>query len=234
MKLANGTEAMNGDTKASNGSAEANGHAQPSSSVLALIPEDIPNMNTSALEMKLRQVRDAAQEHSQILTQKLASSPSGQNLLHIGTSLSTLPPDLHTLLTHMHPFVNVLEGFEQDQRKALTTLVEKATAIRQDQHRVRTAERAADLYADLTSAEACIENQGKNETQENGTEMDAVGKFGKDACFVYCVFDDTILLPCCHRRLGSSSLTRTSCPRDSVFGTRFTHGTRPYFSMDIW
>lgn len=168
MNNANG---MNGDKKASTANAVNGASASPSSSVQhSLIPEEIPNMNNSALEAKLRQVRDAAQEHSQVLTQKLASSPSGQNLLHIGTSLSTLPPDLHTLLTHMHPFVNVLEGFENDQRKALATLVEKAMAIRQDQHRVRTAQRAADLYADLTSAESCIEKNGNS-----GSEQDTRG-----------------------------------------------------------
>ena len=162
---------MNGDKKPSSACDAANGAAATVQH--ALIPEEIPSMNTAALEAKLRQVRDAAQEHSQVLTQKLASSPSGQNLLHIGTSLSTLPPDLHTLLTHMHPFVNVLEGFEKDQRKALTTLVDKATAIRQDQHRVLTAERAADLYADLTSAEACIQS-GKSGNEQEGTAEDEI------------------------------------------------------------
>ena len=154
---------LNGDKKVDKDASPAAGAALPT-----LIPEEIPNMNTSLLEAKLRQVKDAAQEHSQILTQKLASSPSGQNLLHIGTSLSTLPPDLHTLLTHMHPFVNVLEGFEKDQRKALTTLVEQATAIRQDQHRVRAAQRAADLYADLQSAEANIDEV---KGDSNGSEV---------------------------------------------------------------
>ena len=172
MNSANG---MNGDKKASTDA--MNGASAPASSSVqhSLIPEEIPNMNTSALEAKLRQVRDAAQEHSQVLTQKLASSPSGQNLLHIGTSLSTLPPDLHTLLTHMHPFVNVLEGFEKDQRKALTTLVEKATAIRQDQHRVRSAERAADLYADLTSAEACIQSGNSGAEKDGRGENEKIG-----------------------------------------------------------
>lgn len=158
---------VNGDKNTSHASQNGTTSSTSASSVLALIPEEIPNMNTSALESKLRQVREAAQEHSQILTQKLASSPSGQNLLHIGTSLSTLPPDLHTLLTHMHPFLNVLEGFEQEERKALKTLVDKATAIRQAQHRVQSSKRAADLYADLTSAEACMdgdESSGSSET----------------------------------------------------------------------
>lgn len=169
----NHANGMNGDKKPSSADKAANGAGETVQH--ALIPEEIPSMNTAALEAKLRQVRDAAQEHSQVLTQKLASSPSGQNLLHIGTSLSTLPPDLHTLLTHMHPFVNVLEGFEKDQRKALTTLVDKATAIRQDQHRVRTAERAADLYADLTSAEACIQNGKSGDEHEDTAEAQSVG-----------------------------------------------------------
>lgn len=174
--------AMNGDK--TDDAPDKSGAASSSSSVLGLIPDEIPAMSTNSLESKLRQVRDAAQEHSQVLTQKLASSPSGQNLLHIGTSLSTLPPDLHTLLTHMHPFVNVLEGFEQDQRKALTTLVDKATAIRQDQHRVRTAERAADLYADLTSAEACIQNQGRSvQAKGDSEEDDVIGMCRKSVYF---------------------------------------------------
>ena len=195
---ANGVGNVNGDkVPSSSGDAGMNGSATNASnhlsSVMSLIPDDIPNLNTSALESKLRQVREAAQEHSQVLTQKLASSPSGQNLLHIGTSLSTLPPDLHTLLTHMHPFVNVLEGFEQDQRKALTTLVEKATAIRQDQHRVLTAERAADLYADLTSAEACIQNDGKGTSQDGEAANEVIGtiKFNADfnkMALLHCVF----------------------------------------------
>ena len=183
-----GEKKINGAGGTMNGNKTSNtiSNGTTSSSVLSLIPQEIPNMSTGSLETKLRQVRDAAQEHSQKLTQKLASSPSGQNLLHIGTSLSTLPPDLHTLLTHMHPFVNVLEGFEQDQRKALITLVEKATAIRQDQHRVRAAKRAADLYADLTSAEFCIQNnQGRSVNSHGGTE-------GEDAIGTYRRGDDVV------------------------------------------
>ena len=194
-------------------------------------------MSTGSLETKLRQVRDAAQEHSQILTQKLASSPSGQNLLHIGTSLSTLPPDLHTLLTHMHPFVNVLEGFEQDQRKALITLVEKATAIRQDQHRVRTSERAADLYADLTSAEACIQNN-------QGRSVDSPGATEEEGAIGTCVMTFVFCEPCilhlshhpfpCFRRFGSCCLTGTGGSYHVVLGGRLACGTRPYICMGFW
>jgi hypothetical protein len=175
MSHMNGSDTRNGDKRGSlhavNGGVSENGSsssATTTSTKDALIPQDIPNLSTAVLESKLRQLHEAAQEHSQILTQKLASSSSGQNLLHIGTSLSTLPPDLHTLLTHMHPFVNVLEAFEQDQRKALGQLVEKASEIRQAQHRVRTAQRAADLYADLTAAEACVIDQ-ENEIEETSS-----------------------------------------------------------------
>lgn len=179
MSQRSGSEAVNGDKViAMNGGTSASSSSEAVSSK-SLIPEEIPNLSTSALESKLNQLREAASEHSQVLTQKLASSSSGQNLLHIGTSLSTLPPDLHTLLTHMHPFVNVLEGYEQEQRQALTALVEKATAIRHDQHRVRTAQRAADLYADLTAAEACVASNYKREVEsESSGDDDSMGKCG--------------------------------------------------------
>jgi hypothetical protein len=60
--------------------------------------EFIPsNLSTSALENKLRQLREESNQLNQELPKKLASSQSGQNLLHIGSSLSTLPPDLHSL-----------------------------------------------------------------------------------------------------------------------------------------
>jgi hypothetical protein len=174
---ANASKRANG----TNTSSSVNGAQPPETtatppSVRALIPQEIPNLSTGSLESKLGQLREAAQEQSQVLTQKLASSSSGQNLLHIGTSLSTLPPDLHTLLTHMHPFVNVLEDFEKDQRKSLINLVEKGSAVRQAQHRVHTAERAADLYADLTSAETCIREETQRSRQpEDSPNTDVVG-----------------------------------------------------------
>jgi hypothetical protein len=119
----------------------------------------VQTMSTSALEAKLRQLRQASQEHSQILTQKLASSQSGQNLLHIGTSLSTLPPDLHNLLTQLHPVLSTVEGVERNHILALQALVQQATAVRAAGRRVQTAADAADLYADFCAAEKSVQRE---------------------------------------------------------------------------
>lgn len=115
--------------------------------------EPIVAMPTSALESKLRTLREKSNQHSQILTQKLASSQSGQNLLHIGTSLSTLPPDLHALLTQLHPVLSAAETTEQQQLQKLQTLVQQANQIRTEQRRMVHAAECADLYQDLLAAE---------------------------------------------------------------------------------
>lgn len=114
-------------------------------------------MSTIALENKLKKLREQSQTHSQLLTQKLATSQSGQNLLHIGTSLSTLPPDLHSLLTELHPVLSAAEQTEQEQMQALQKLVSSATRIRQRQRRVAHAVECAELYQDLVAAEQCIQ-----------------------------------------------------------------------------
>lgn len=115
--------------------------------------EQIVAMPTSALESKLRTLREKSNQHSQILTQKLASSQSGQNLLHIGTSLSTLPPDLHSLLTQLHPVLSAAESTEQQQLQKLESLVQNANEIRGEQRRMVHAAECADLYQDLLAAE---------------------------------------------------------------------------------
>ena len=119
--------------------------------------DDIPTtMSTTALENKLKHLREQSNQHSQVLTQKLASSQSGQNLLHIGTSLSTLPPDLHSLLTQTHPVLSATEQSEREQLQHLTKLVETAKQIQLEQRRVQHAKSAADLYADLCAAEQSV------------------------------------------------------------------------------
>ena len=121
-------------------------------------PEVIPsNMSTTALEHKLHQLREQAAQHGQILTQKLATSQSGQNLLHMGTSLSTLPPDLHNLLTQLHPVLAAAEQVEETQLQALQQFVAAATDIRSQQRRVAHAAACADSYADLVAAEGAVQ-----------------------------------------------------------------------------
>jgi hypothetical protein len=114
-------------------------------------------MSTSALETKLKELRERSNKHSQLLTAKLASSQSGQNLLHIGTSLSTLPPDLHSLLTQLHPVLSSAETTEKVHHEHLSKLVQCGNAIRHEQRKVVYAQDAADLYEDLVAAEQVVE-----------------------------------------------------------------------------
>lgn len=110
-------------------------------------------MSTSALENKLKDLKGKSIKHSQILTSKLASSQSGQNLLHIGTSLQTLPPDLHSLLTQLHPVLSCAETTEKEYLQRLQKLVECGNDIRFEERRVGNARDCAGLYEDLLAAE---------------------------------------------------------------------------------
>ena len=136
--------------------------------------EPIVAMPTSALESKLRALREKSNEHSQILTQKLASSQSGQNLLHIGTSLSTLPPDLHALLTQLHPVLSAAEATEHQQLQKLQSLVQHAIEIRSEQRRMVHASECADLYEDLVAAERDVKRDAtmrRNNKSGKGTSV---------------------------------------------------------------
>lgn len=118
---------------------------------------DVPTaMSTSALQAKLKDLKEKSNKHSQILTAKLASSQSGQNLLHIGTSLSTLPPDLHSLLTQLHPVLSATEATEKQYMLRLEKLVERGNEIRLERRRVEHARECADLYQDLLAAENVV------------------------------------------------------------------------------
>ena len=113
-------------------------------------------MSTSALQTKLKDLKEKSNKHSQILTAKLATSQSGQNLLHIGTSLSSLPPDLHSLLTQLHPVLSSAEATEKQFIQRLEKLVVCGNEIRSEQRRVEHAMECADLYQDLIAAEHVV------------------------------------------------------------------------------
>lgn len=130
--------------------------------------ESIVAMPTSQLESRLRSLREKSNQHSQILTQKLASSQSGQNLLHIGTSLSTLPPDLHSLLTQLHPVLSAAETTEQQQLQKLQDLVKHANEIRVEQRRMVHAVECADLYQDLLAAERDVKRDATLRNKQMG------------------------------------------------------------------
>mmetsp|Transcript_13511 Transcript_13511/g.31764 ORF Transcript_13511/g.31764 Transcript_13511/m.31764 type:complete len:821 (-) Transcript_13511:438-2900(-) len=118
------------------------------------ITDFIPTaMSTSALENKLKDLKVKTNKHSQILTAKLSSSQSGQNLLHIGTSLQTLPPDLHSLLTQLHPVLSCAETAEKEYLKRLEKLVQCGNDIRFEERRVENTRECAGLYEDMLAAE---------------------------------------------------------------------------------
>lgn len=133
-------------------------------------------MSTATLESKLRKVREQSQKLSQLLTQKLASSQSGQNLLHIGTSLSTLPPDLHLLLTSLHPVLSAAEQAEKEQLQELRHVVDAAHQIRLAQRRAQHATECADLYADIVAAEQTIQREGELRQQQGFVSKDGHGE----------------------------------------------------------
>lgn len=120
------------------------------------LDDDATPMSNSALEAKAKQLREQSASHSQILTQKLASSQSGQNLLHMGTSLSTLPPDLHSLLQNVHPLLSATEATEKQQIAQLDQLVQTRQEILHQEKRCQQAAAAADIYQDLVAAEMTV------------------------------------------------------------------------------
>jgi hypothetical protein len=127
------------------------------------------------LEAKLKTLREQSQKHSQALTQKLATSQSGQNLLHIGTSLSTLPPDLHSLLTQLHPLLNATEENEKECFELLGTLVDRANEVRILQRRMNSAQECARLYEDLEASERNVKRDGQYKTWKDVTlEQDGI------------------------------------------------------------
>ena len=138
----------------------------PSVDLEALIPPVISSsLSTSGLEYRLRQLREASAQHSQILTQKLASSQSGQHLLHMGSSLSTLPPDLHNLMTQLQPFVSTVEQAETQALQKLQALVTAASKVQHQARRIQQAQAAANLYADLQAAERAVEQYRTHRTK---------------------------------------------------------------------
>jgi predicted metalloendopeptidase len=125
-------------------------------------------MSTSALESKLRDLKEKSNKHSQELTAKLASSQSGQNLLHIGTSLSTLPPDLHSLLTQLHPVLSASESTEKQYVQHLQKLVKCGNEIRMEQRRVEHAKECSSLYQDLVAAELVVKRDAAYRRSKEG------------------------------------------------------------------
>ncbi|KAL3937721.1 MAG: hypothetical protein SGBAC_007231 [Bacillariaceae sp.] len=156
---------------------------------------DIPTaMSTSALETKLRGLKEQAKEHSQVLTAKLATSQSGQNLLHIGTSLSSLPPDLHTLLTQLHPVLSSAETTEKQYLLHLEKFVNCGMDIRKEERRVHNAKECASLYQDLVAAERVIKKDAADRRDEEYSKSDTVAGMSKFTNLFFVFIISTPLL----------------------------------------
>eukprot|EP00569_Conticribra_weissflogii_P009422 CAMPEP_0171371436 /NCGR_PEP_ID=MMETSP0879-20121228/8638_1 /TAXON_ID=67004 /ORGANISM="Thalassiosira weissflogii, Strain CCMP1336" /LENGTH=188 /DNA_ID=CAMNT_0011880033 /DNA_START=50 /DNA_END=613 /DNA_ORIENTATION=- len=79
--------------------------------------------STPHLQSRLSSLRAQSHALSTELTKKLATSRSGQSLLHIGPSLSTLPPDLALLSESLAPLLKEVEEYEKCNRDELERLV---------------------------------------------------------------------------------------------------------------
>lgn len=147
------------------------------SEIMSDSTNDVPTaMSTSALESKLKDLKEKSNKHSQLLTAKLASSQSGQNLLHIGTSLSTLPPDLHSLLTQLHPVLSSAEATEKQYLQRLERLVQCGNDIRLEERRVQHAKDCAELYQDLLAAEGVVKKDSlQRRRAQNGSSAEDEG-----------------------------------------------------------
>lgn len=118
----------------------------------------------------MKQLREESMKYGQTLTQKLATSQSGQNLLHIGTSLSTLPPDLQQLVSCLHPLVVTCETVESKQIQQLEYYTNKVYEIQSIQQRVVYTNQLIESFQDLQAAESIVKKQlGKLQQQKKNS-----------------------------------------------------------------
>ena len=130
-------------------------HSQSGSDRTNLLALATPN-----LESRLSLLRSQSTNLSTTLTQRLATSQSGQNLLHIGPSLQSLPPDLHSLLRNLRPILGEVEKYESLSRDELIKLVDKGNEIRGAVKKVREAGDCAMIYGDLCRSEEEVRRGG--------------------------------------------------------------------------
>ena len=154
-------------------------HSQSGSDRTNLLALATPN-----LESRLSLLRSQSTNLSTTLTQRLATSQSGQNLLHIGPSLQSLPPDLHSLLRNLRPILGEVEKYESLSRDELIKLVDKGNEIRGAVKKVREAGDCAMIYGDLCRSEEEVRRggsgggAGKKSGDNFGSGAKRSGKFG--------------------------------------------------------
>jgi hypothetical protein len=145
------------------------------------------SMSTAALEAQLQSLRDKSNSLSQELTQRLASSESGQNLLQIGPSLSTLPPDLSSLLSSASPLLEEMQIYVKQNEVEYDRLLQLQQSIQTSSQKSLLSQHCIDVWQELTHAEEdllMISNQKlfsahNNNSSAAGMTMNSEKGYGK-------------------------------------------------------
>ena len=145
--------------------------------------------STPYLQSRLSQLKTQSQNLSTELTKKLASSRSGQSLLNIGPSLSTLPPDLTSLIDALSPLLSEVSNYESTNIDELTKLVNQGKVVQCTIQKQEYAMKCSEIYNELVSAEEILKmdagrrmidmlgsssGKGGDKKKDKGEEMDDV------------------------------------------------------------
>jgi hypothetical protein len=134
-------------------------------------PTPDESTSTSTLQTRLQSLRHQSSQLSSELTKKLATSRSGQSLLHIGPSLSTLPPDLSTLIEALDPLHSQVCEYEKEKVEELKRLVTLGSGVRKALWRSRFGVECGEIYGDLCGAEEVLRSFGQQVGEEDGEDV---------------------------------------------------------------
>lgn len=123
--------------------------------------QSLASLSTPLLNSKLNSLQERSATLSSTLTARLASSPSGQSLLHIGPSLSTLPPDLQSLLSSLEPILKQVAEYKHLNQQELSRIVSTGNSIKKEFRRNVNARECADLLKELVSVEKIVHDRIK-------------------------------------------------------------------------
>ena len=111
---------------------------------------------THQLQQRLSSLKAQSTNLSSELTRRLATSRSGQSLLHIGPSLSTLPPDLSSLADAITPFLDDVANYEAGNVEECERLTAQYRTIDTLLIRTKYARECSTLYDELIVAERIV------------------------------------------------------------------------------
>ena len=111
---------------------------------------------TQQLQQRLSSLKVQSSNLSSELTKRLATSRSGQSLLHIGPSLSTLPPDLSSLTDAITPLITDITNYESSTIIEYKQLIGQYNTINTLLIRNKYAKECSTLYNELVVAENIV------------------------------------------------------------------------------